>query len=443
MLLCRNTLMYFNAETQSRILARFQFALNDHGILFLGRAETLMTHATSFVPIDLKRRISAKIPNAGGAIRDRLLAANRTNGNGGPATGGVGMLPGAALDAIPTAQLIIDPNGNLAAINERARVLFGIPASDVGRPLQDLKISYRPVELRAAIETSYADRRAVIVRDIEWSVGNGDPRSLELHVVPLIETDGTASILGASVAFHDVTLAKRLQRDLERSNIELSAAQEELQSTNEELETTNEELQSTVEELETTNEELQSTNEELETMNEELQSTNEELQTINDELRQRSDDLNQANGFLESILTSMRGAVMVLDSELRVLVWNESAHELWGLREEEVRGRHIFGLDIGLPIDRLRTLIRACLSGAKPHASTTLEAVNRRGRTITCHANISPLVTRGGGIKGIILATEEAGVTQAKVAKPAKAAKPAKKAAKKGSRGKVGGKRRG
>ena len=31
LLLCRNTLMYFNAETQSRILDRFHFALNPDG----------------------------------------------------------------------------------------------------------------------------------------------------------------------------------------------------------------------------------------------------------------------------------------------------------------------------------------------------------------------------------------------------------------------------
>ena len=111
-----------------------------------------------------------------------------------------------------------------------------------------------------------------------------------------------------------VTALKRLQEELQRSNLELESAYEELQSSNEELETTNEELQSTVEELETTNEELQSTNEELETMNEELQSTNEELQTMNDELRTRSTELNSANSFLESVFASLRYAVVVIDN---------------------------------------------------------------------------------------------------------------------------------
>jgi two-component system CheB/CheR fusion protein len=73
MLVCRNTLMYFNAETQAKVLSRFQYALNDHAVLFLGRAETLMTHTSTFAPLDLKQRISTKVPDRNGNSRDRLL----------------------------------------------------------------------------------------------------------------------------------------------------------------------------------------------------------------------------------------------------------------------------------------------------------------------------------------------------------------------------------
>ena len=60
LLVCRNTLMYFNAETQSRILTRFHFALASAGILFLGKAEMLLGHGTLFAPVDLKRRMFRK-----------------------------------------------------------------------------------------------------------------------------------------------------------------------------------------------------------------------------------------------------------------------------------------------------------------------------------------------------------------------------------------------
>jgi two-component system CheB/CheR fusion protein len=404
LLVCRNTLMYFNAETQAKILARFHFALTDGGVLFLGRAETMIAQPGAFTPIDLKRRLSAKVAPPGGA-RERLPVAVPVD-PADPSPRSTTTVYDLALDSVPTPQLTVDAAGNLVGANERARVLFDIALADLGRPLRDLKISYRPADLRTLLDQATIDRRPVTAKAVEWPSMTGETRWLDVHVVPLLAARGKA-VLGASIVFFDVGAAKRLQRDLEQTNRELETAYEELQSTNEELETTNEELQSTIEELETTNEELQSTNEELETMNEELQSTNEELHTTNDELRVRSDDLNQANMFLESILSSLRGAVVVVDSELKVLAWNPVAEEYWGLREHEVRGRNVLGLDIGLPTERLKQPLRACIQGTKDFVALTLDAVNRRGRAIKCFVTISPLVTRDNHNHGAILLMEE------------------------------------
>ena len=275
---CRNALMYFNAETQAQILSRFHFSLREGGFLFLGKAEMLLSHASIFAPVQLKYRLFSKVPRANS--RDRPLSTGHRGQDES-----IGALPHhirlreAAFDAAPLARLVIDANGFLALVNERARSLFGIHARDVSRPLQDLEISYRPVELRSCIEQVYVDRRSVNLCNVEWQTPH-ELIYLDVQITPLI--DPTDTIVGVSVSFTDVTRYKRLQEELEHSNQELEMAYEELQSTNEELETTNEELQSSNEELETTNEELQSTNEELETMNEELQSTNEELQTVND-----------------------------------------------------------------------------------------------------------------------------------------------------------------
>ena len=138
---------------------------------------------------------------------------------------------------------------------------------------------------------------------------------------------------GAGVASPTSRATAGCSDALQEAKREVETAYEELQATVEELETTNEELQSTNEELETTNEELQSTNEELETMNEELQSTNEELETMNDELHQRTDELNEVERFLGGDPREpQRGAVVVVDRELRVTAWNDAARELWGLR---------------------------------------------------------------------------------------------------------------
>ena len=38
--------------------------------------------------------------------------------------------------------------------------------------------------------------------------------------------------------------------------------------------------------------------------------------------------------------------------------------DLWGLRSKDATGQHFFNLDIGLPTDRIRPLIRSVLGGA-------------------------------------------------------------------------------
>ena len=60
LLVCRNTLMYFNAETQGRVMNRLHFALKGTGYLFLGRAEMLISHARLFTPVSLDHGCSLK-----------------------------------------------------------------------------------------------------------------------------------------------------------------------------------------------------------------------------------------------------------------------------------------------------------------------------------------------------------------------------------------------
>jgi len=400
-LVSRNTLMYFNAETQNRILANYSFALNDNGYLFLGKSEVLLSRTNMFLPVDLKRRVFAKVPgfrhrDARGL--DRALRA----GSGGEEGAEIGEV---AYEAGSLAQILVSIDGTLLLANREARALFGLTLQDLGRPLQDLEISYRPVEIRSKIEQVIAQRNEVSVQGVEWRTNTGERRIIEVKVAPVVGSTGRLEAV--NIAFVDATAHWTVTQDLEESKRELETAYDELHSTVEELETTNEELQSTNEELETTNEELQSTNEELETMNEELQSTNEEMETTNDELQERTEALNQVNFFLESVLTSLRAAAVVLDRELRVQTWNAHAEELWGLRLDEVVGSNFLNLEIGLPVDRLRQSIRRCLSGQSSSDEMTLDATNRRGKSIGCKVAVSPLLTGPSEIGGVILLMED------------------------------------
>jgi two-component system, chemotaxis family, CheB/CheR fusion protein len=401
---CRNTLMYFNAETQSRILVRLNFALNDGGFLFLGKSEMMLTRSNLFSPQSLKHRIFSKVNDSN--MRDRLLEmAQVSDVEAGNHLARQIRLRDAAMDSAPVAQMVLNMNSELVLINARARLMFNLSPKDLGRPLQDLEISYRPVELRSLIDQANGERRSVSLTQVQRSMPNGEIQYLDVQVVPMRHNDD--ALLGVTVTFTDVSDSRRLQDELRHTAHDLETAYEELQSANEELETTNEELQSANEELETTNEELQSANEELETMNEELQSSNEELRTVNDELRHRTEEFNRINSWLQSLLSVPPSGLVVMDHELRILLWNQRAEDMWGLRSDEVQGKSFFELDIGLPIHQLREPIRACFEGRQSETTLVLDAVNRRGRAIKCEVIVKMFGELGDESMGVAISMED------------------------------------
>jgi len=405
LLVCRNTLMYFNVETQAQVIDRFHFALREGGYLFLGKAEMLLSDGERFEVVSMRQRIFRRRP--GTAVPRYQSLPIRLDTIGSPEMREVGrkrQLRDLALEGAPFAAIGMDSDGNVVLINAQMRNMFGIASRDIGRPFHDLEISYRPVELRSVIERAYSEHRVIRLSAVERQTGPGETQFLDIHIQPLWASDGLSA--GVLVMFIDTSVTTRLQVEVKRNRQELDTAHEELQSTNEELETTNEELQSSIEELETTNEELQSTNEELETTNEELQSGNEELETMNEEMRVRTAELDEARTFLEGVLSSVAAGVVVLDSDLTVRSWNKGAEELWGLRAEEVSNQPFFQLDFGLPTGEVRGIVNECLKSSRRTGPIQVAAINRIGRGITCIVSCSPLKGNSDG-EGAVLLMEE------------------------------------
>lgn len=81
LLVCRNTLIYFNIESQTRALARFHFGLKNNGFLFLGMSEMLPAHTNFFTSINLQQRIFTKVPKSDTNQRSlhKALSSQRQN----------------------------------------------------------------------------------------------------------------------------------------------------------------------------------------------------------------------------------------------------------------------------------------------------------------------------------------------------------------------------
>lgn len=66
LLVCRNVLIYFDRDTQRHLFPCFHYALREEGLLFLGRAETLMARSPLFRPLDPRHRIFQRLPRSAG-----------------------------------------------------------------------------------------------------------------------------------------------------------------------------------------------------------------------------------------------------------------------------------------------------------------------------------------------------------------------------------------
>ena len=396
LLICRNTLMYFNVEAQRFILRRFHFGLNPQGFLFLGKAEMLLTHGDLFTPINSQYRIFKCLSkNTDKENSPRLFQPYISEDK---VINHHWQLQELAFESAFNAQIIVDQDGDLVRTNGSARNFFNLSNEDVGKPFYDLEASHRPIDLKPLIEQVYREKKALKIKDVFYQSNDGSEKYFDIQINPLTQMD--QNLIGVNITLTDVTESWSLRNQVEQINQQLKTA-------NQDLQTSNIQLQATNEELETTNEEVQSSNEELETINEELQSTNNELQSVNEEVRLRTEEYNRANNFLNAILLSLRGAIIVIDRDLKILAWSAKSEEMWGLRADEVQDESLFSLDFGLPLEQIREPIDNCLNHDQTQQDFVISAVNRRGKTFDCRLSIDALWNINKEKFGVILIMKE------------------------------------
>jgi len=303
LVVCRNLLIYFSAELQQKIFPMFHYSLNDHGVLFLGKSESVGHFQTYFKTIDKKWKIfkanylgkkAAPMSSQTYEKIDMINSKKIIETSKKPTI--LDLVTGYVHKTIIPMCIVINDNMDIVYVKGKNPYLL----RPDGEQTQNIFRNVLPtlsIELRSAIHNSIKEKSIVKSNFQKVMLVDEVLRYVRITVMPMDDDPENSLILICfqeenSENFKSFDIGE-IESDNERTKeleFELIRTKEHLQTVIEELETSNEEMQSLNEELQSSNEELQSTNEELETTNEELQSTNEELQTAYTELRTMYDD---------------------------------------------------------------------------------------------------------------------------------------------------------
>lgn len=360
LIVCRNLLIYFDADLQRKLVPLLHYALAPQGYLFLGSSESVAAYPELFHTVDKQHRIFQRNdllvrPYVDFPLTEPIRRSIRRDGPARrlPVTSepNVGeLLERILLEQYAPPSVIINEQGAIVYFSGRTGAYLEAPA---GIPTMDIVAMVHPqlrLALQTAIRAAVKDRAPTIRENLAIETA-GVVQRLTLIVRPLSELGPDAGLL--LVIFQDLGppvsaaqaqamgIAPQPDEPIARQLAqELQTTRDALQTTIDELQEANVELTSANEELLSINEELQSANEELQTSKEEIQSINEELQTVNTELNRKVEELDRVNADLANLLASMQIPAIFLQADGRIARFTPAATEVFRLIESDV-GRPI------------------------------------------------------------------------------------------------------
>lgn len=351
---CRNLLIYFQPETQRKILNSLHFSLRLGGVLFLGKSESLGSlgsrfkqlspHINIFENIEATRshqlildNYLSQAPRPETALVAPLSPLHR------PAGAETHFFEHALLDEFVPAVLFVTRQGEVLYTHGNLHPYILFPRGRVQYHLRAMMNEAEYSLIQSGMLRALQEKRPVFYGAVPLQRGN-DLIEVNLTLRPLWypDSDQTVFLLeftplerpptGEVIAVQPSEFA---QEQLTGLHHELRLKSQELSQLREKLETSNEELQASNEELLASNEELQSTNEE-------LQSVNEELYTLNSELEAKIRSLTELNNDLDNFLNSAQIGMIFLDRDLQIRRYTPSIAKVF----------NFFDTDLGRPLRR-------------------------------------------------------------------------------------------
>ena len=346
LIVCRNLLIYLDRDIQREILQMFHFALRAGGYLFLGTSESADACPELFTTVDKKNRIFRA---RGGPNTHRLPAMprggyTRTISSSLPSDTRPVKKPSTvelyqrAAERFSPPSIIVNSEADILYISQGAGRYLQHMTGEVSNNLLSLVGGDLRLELRTTIFQAQQSGQSARARPINHN-RDGQHYHVQIEVHPFTDSETELNCLyilfseqeidaqnvssNASVQPENQMLSN-LDRELQRTKMQLQEVIEQSEVSSEELKASNEEMQAI-------NEELRSASEELETSKEELQSINEELLTVNHELKIKVEETDQVNDYLSNLISSTDIATVFVDRELRIKWFTPRATDIFSM----------------------------------------------------------------------------------------------------------------
>jgi two-component system CheB/CheR fusion protein len=407
---CRNVLIYFKPEYQTRAMSTFYYSLKANGLLVLGRSES-PGGSDLFLPVDSRHRVYRKNANAayGTAVpfgSERLTMPSSQHPRphhvrAEPADDLQKEADRLVLQSFAPPGVLVNEQFDVIQFRGRTGLFLESPSGHATLNVIRMAREEFRLELQALLYD--VRKRKTIVRKDGLSVRrNGDQVWFTVEACPL-DAFGEGKFF--LVLFRESFAQEAVESagdsadrsELDRLRDELTSAKAQLQAIIEELEATNEEIKAANEEVLSSNEELQSMNEELETAKEELQSANEELTTVNEELQNRNAELAHVAADLGNLLASVNIPILMLSRDLRIRRYTPSATKVFNLIQTDI-GRPITDINLNLSIPDLEGILLRSIDGMSPDER---EVSDKSGRRYMLR--VQPFKTMENRIEGVVM----------------------------------------
>jgi two-component system CheB/CheR fusion protein len=254
---CRNLLIYLDAETQTKLIPLFNFALNSGGYLFLGKSEGIGGRNDLFDVVSKKAKLFCRLIPSRPIILDlpivpgkkRVLPYVVPTAIKPPVAAFADIIRQAILNHFAAAVVLVDRKGQILQFHGHTGKYLDMPTNEPNLNLLDMAKEGLSTRLRSALHKVIQDGRTVILESIPITRDEGSP-FVRVTIAPTSQRGEAGQLL--AVIFEDIPRSSIPTAE----QIQIDESEPAVKQLEDELRATRQELQATIGDFQASNEEL-------------------------------------------------------------------------------------------------------------------------------------------------------------------------------------------